>query len=101
MIYNIHIFDLPVGWIKKERTNDYSRLIDLRKQALEKAVECMREMERDFMKGHHFVYYFELPENRFGETDVYVYMHPYMCDDDTFQSFIDDSKPIYCGAFHK
>ena len=105
MIYNITIFDCPIGWVKHETTTDVCRVTELREQAAQKARECLKAMGKDSARDNHFVYCYFLPaEKPIGgkkeETAVYVYMLPYKCDDATFYGFIDDSKPTYVGAIH-
>ena len=105
MKYNVTIYDCPTGWVKNETTNDRARLFDLRNEAAAKARECVKFMGRENTREKHFVYYYELPEFNWkglktGNVDVRVYLLPYMCDDDTFHRFVDESKPHFVGAIH-
>ena len=105
MKYNVTIYDCPTGWVKNETTNDRARLFELRNEAAAKARECVKFMGRDNTREKHFVYYYELPEFNWkglktGNVDVRVSLLPYMCDDDTFHRFVDESKPYFVGAIH-
>lgn len=104
MKYKVTIEDCPIGWVKHEETKSRDRLFELKKQAHENAIKGVKGLGKDAARNHHFVYYFEMDERlngkRTGNVLVWVYLLPYMCDDETFFNFVDDSKPVTVGAIH-
>ena len=104
MKYKITINDDPIGWVKHEETTDRSRLFELQKQAYENAIRCVKEIGKDAVRNRHFVYYYEIDEwsgiKKTGNVLVWVYMLPYDFDDEMFEQFVAESKPIMVGAIH-
>lgn len=104
MKYKVTINDCPQGWVKKEETNNRTRLFELRKQAHERARECVKAIGPESVKNHHFVYYYEMDERimgrKTGNVLVWVYMLPYRCDDERFFDWVDEFKPYSVGAIH-
>ena len=104
MKYKVTIHDCPIGWVKNEETTNRARLFELRKQAHANAVQSVKAIGPDSVKNKHFVYYYEMDETfmgrKTGNVIVFVYMLPYMCDDETLFNFVDESKPYMVGAIH-
>lgn len=104
MKYKITINDCPVGWVKKEETDNRARLSELKEQAHKNAVECVKNLGPDAVRDKHFVYYYEMPETimgkKTGNIAVWVYMRPYMVDDATLDGFVKDFCPQYVAAIH-
>ena len=104
MKYKVTINDCPIGWVKHEETTDRSRLFELKKQAHENAIRCVKELGKEAVRNCHFVYYYEMDEwigrKKTGNVLVWVYMLPYNCDDERFEDWKDEFKPYTVGAIH-
>ena len=104
MKYKVTINDCPIGWVKSEETKSRARLFELKQQAHENARRCVKALGKEAVRNRHFVYYYEMDETfmgkKTGNVIVRVYMRPYMCEDEQFFDFVDESKPVTVGAIH-